>query len=408
MSMLPLAWRNLWRHPRRTWLTGAAIAFSTTLLVFMITLQLGAYDMLIENNLRMFIGQMQVQRDGYLDKPQMRLTVSNARTLAERLARDGGMPAVAVRAHGFALAASEARSYGVPVVGVEPDKEPAVSAIPGLIKHGRYLSTADAQEVVVGSALARNLKIAVGDELALLGSARDGSGVATVVQVVGVFETGIADIDRQLVQMPLPSFQDAFAMGEEAHTLVMAGLALEHIPEAKARVKALLPAEAGLVVRDWQELIPGLQQLIQVDMVQNWFLYISLIVIVTFSILNTFLMSVLERTREFGILLALGASPLRVGSMVMLESGLLTALGLAAGMAVGGGLALYFYIHGFTFPGLKEVHAQFGGTGVVTPKLSPVTLTLGPAIILLATLCASLYPVLRIRRLEPVEAIRAA
>ena len=110
---LRLAWRNLWRHPRRTWLTAAAIAFSAMLLVFMITLQLGAYDMVLDNSLRIFTGQMQIQRAGYLDKPQMRTTIPDARRLAQELRRATGLAAVAARAQGFALAASGTRSYGV-------------------------------------------------------------------------------------------------------------------------------------------------------------------------------------------------------------------------------------------------------------------------------------------------------
>jgi ABC-type antimicrobial peptide transport system permease subunit len=160
-------------------------------------------------------------------------------------------------------------------------------------------------------------------------------------------------------------------------------------------------------VLDWEEIIPGVKQLIQTDMVQNWITYLALIIVVTLSIMNTFLMSVLERTREFGIMLALGATPLRLGLIVMLESALLTLLGLAIGIALGGGAAVYFYFEGFTFPGMKELYAQFGLPGVITPQISFTTFTLGPAVILVFTLLAAVYPALRIRKLAPVEAMHA-
>ncbi|HLF24127.1 MAG TPA: ABC transporter permease, partial [Burkholderiales bacterium] len=302
--MLHLAWRNLWRNSRRTWLTASAIAFSAMLLVFMITLQLGAYDMLIGNTLRVFTGQMQIQREGYLDKPQMRLSIPNARALAETLRRATHIAEIAVRANGFALASSGARSYGVPVVGVEPLNEPLVSTIPRLIKRGRYLADMNAQEIVIGAPLARNLRIDVGAELTLLGGGRDGSVAAAVLPVVGIFESGTPEIDRRLVQMPLATFQDVFAMNTDAHAIVISGAALEDIPRRFAMVQSHLPVGGGLVLLDWDRLVPGIKQLIQADTVQNWFTYIVLIVVVTFSILNTFLMSVLERTREFGIMLA--------------------------------------------------------------------------------------------------------
>jgi len=377
------------------------------LLVFMITLQLGAYDMMIEATLQVYTGQMQVQRAGYLDKPQMRTSIPDARALAAELRQKTGIAALTARAHGFALAASGSRSYGVPVVGVEPLHEPAVSTIPRLIQRGRYLAATDAPEVVIGAALARNLRVDVGDELTLLGSGRDGSIAAVVLPVVGVFTSGVPELDRHLVQMPLATFQDVYAMGTHAHVIVVSGARLEDIPERYARVQAHLPPDRGLVLLDWDRLVPGVRQLIQADTVQNWFTYIVLIVVVTFSILNTFLMSVLERTREFGLMLALGATPLKIGALVVIESALLTLLGLAIGVAAGTAIATYFYFAGFTFPGMAEIYAQFGLPGVITPKLSFQALTVGPAVIFVFTLAAALYPALRIRRLQPVEAMHA-
>lgn len=412
--LLRLAWRNLWRQARRTWLTASAIAFSSMLLVFMISLQLGAYDMFVDNALRVFTGQMQIQRAGYRDRPQMRLSIPQARALAAELRRATGIEAIATRAQGFALAATAARSYGVSVIGVEPAYEPRLSTLPRLIRAGRYLSAVNAQEAVVGARLARNLRLAVGDELTLLGSGRDGSVAATVLPVVGIFESGNPELDRSLVQIPLATFQEVFSMGEEAHVIAVSGPSLEAMADTYRRVAAALPAAAAaaargdLVLLDWEQLLPGFKQLIQADMVQNWFTYIVLIVVVTFSILNTFLMSVLERTREFGIMLALGATPLKIGGLVLLESVLLTALGLAIGVGAGAAIAGYFYFEGFTFPGLKEIHAQFGLPGVITPKISFVTLTLGPAVIFAFTVTAALYPALFIRRLRPVEAMHAA
>jgi len=403
---LRFAWRNLWRHPRRTWLTASAIAFSATLLVFMITLQLGAYDLMIDTSLRVYTGQLQVQRTGYLDKPQIRSTIPEAASLAARL-RGAGFPAVATRAQGFALASSGSRSYGVPVVGVEPAHEKEVSTIPGRVTEGRYLSDVRAQEAVIGATLARNLKVKLGDELTLLGSGKDGSVAATIVPVVGIFESGNPELDRHFVQLPLATFQDVFSMGSDAHAIVLSGLDLRTLAQAATRVEARLPKDQDLVLRHWEELLPGIKEAIQADMVQNWFTYIVLIVVVTFSILNTFLMSVLERTREFGVMLALGASPYRIGSLVMLESTLLALLGILIGMGCGSGLAVYFHFEGFTFPGMAELYGQFGLPGVIHSKLSFATLTLGPAVIFVFTVAAALYPALRIRRLTPVEAIHA-
>jgi putative ABC transport system permease protein len=405
--MLRLAWRNLWRNPRRTWLTVSAITFITVLLIFIITLQMGAFDMMLDTGLRVFTGQMQIQRAGYLDKPQMRATVVHAQDLAGSLRRATGLPGIAVRANGFALAASGTRSYGVPVIGVEPAHESAVSTIPRLIRQGRYLANEAAQELVVGAVLARNLKIKVGDELTLLGAGKDGSVAATVLPVVGLFESGSPELDRHLVEMPLRTFQEVFSMGEDAHALVISGPSLEQMVETQVLVRQHMPKDPGLVLLDWEKLLPGIKQVMQADTIEHWFLYITLILVVTFSILNTFLMSVIERTREFGIMLALGATPLRIGGLVLLESTLLTLLGLAIGIVLGGGIALYFNYHGFTFKGMQELYSQFGFEGVITPKITFINVMTGPAVIFAFTIAAALYPALRIRRLQIVEAMHA-
>jgi putative ABC transport system permease protein len=198
-----------------------------------------------------------------------------------------------------------------------------------------------------------------------------------------------------------------FAMGDDAHAIVISGPDYQSTPQTKARVAAQIADRPGLVVLDWEELLPGIKQLIQTDMVSNWITYIALILIVTLSIMNTFLMSVLERTREFGIMLALGITPLRLGTMVLLESAFLTLLGLGIGVALGGGIAVYLHFEGFSFPGMKELYGQYGLPGVIHPKLSFTSFALGPAVIFAFTLVAALYPALRIRKLQPVEAIHA-
>ncbi len=402
-----LAWRNLWRHPRRTWLTVAAIAFSTVLLIFSITLQFGSYDIWIDHALGVYHGQLQIQHPDYLDKPQMRKTVANATGVAAKLRRDVDPRKVAVRGIGFALASSQERSYGAQVIGVEPGYEPEVSTIPNVIRDGRFLADPDAAEAVIGATLARNLKLALGDELTLLGAGRDGSVAATVVQVVGFFESGMAELDRVLVEIPLGHFQEVFTMGDAAHAIVIAGIDRSELDVQRDQITTLLGADAGARVRTWEETLPGLKQAIQFDMLQGWVLYVSLIVVVTFSILNTFLMAVLERTREFGIMLALGASPARIGALIMQESLLLTLVGLSIGVLVGLGITIYFYINGFTYPGLEEYGAEFGFPASITPEISFFSIGLAPLAILVFTLVAALYPALRIFGLRPVEAIHA-
>jgi len=407
--VLRLAWRNIWRHPRRSGLTIGAIAFTAALLVFIITLQLGSYDMMIDNNLKVLTGHFQVQRTGYLDKPKMRSTIANPQILAEKLRQIDGIVDIAVHANGFALVASKERTYGVQVIGVETDHESNLSTIPERIQHGQFLSSKNAQEVIMGEALARNLKVKVGDELTLLGGGRDGSIAAAVLPIVGIFNSGMPEFDRNLIEIPLETFQDIFSMENTAHVLVGMVENLNNLETMLIPIRANLANnhQEDLVALDWNTLLPGLLQLIQADKANGWFMYGCLILVVTFSILNTFLMAVLERTREFGVMLALGTKPWFIGKLVMLESLFLTLIGLSIGLAIGTAITLYFYAYGFSYPGMEEIGSQFGLTGKVTPQMSVFAFTLGPAAILVFTMIASLYPALRIRLLKPVDAMKS-
>lgn len=404
---LRLAWRNLWRQPRRTWLTTGAMVFSNVLLVFMISLQFGMYGLMIENTLKMLTGHLQVQAPGYKDEQKIRQVVPDISVFADTLRVELGSNRVAARATAFALASSADRSYGVQVFGVEPNHEPVVSSLPGLVREGRFLNDPQAAEIVIGRVLARNLRVAPGDELTLLGSGRDGSFAAAVATVVGIYESGIADMDRALAQLPLGFFQDVFTMQGAGHQIVLEAESLNAVPELHARVETLLPVGKDLVVHDWDSLQAGLKQMIQADISSAFFMYAVLVVLVAFSVLNTQLMSVLERTREFGIVMALGLTPARLGRLVMLETAMMGVIGLLFGALLGGAVTWWFSVYGFTYPGLDELSSMLNLPDRMYPRVTFVSLLIGPAVVFLFTLLSALYPAFRLRRLEPVEAMRA-
>lgn len=405
---LRMAWRNLWRHKRRTWLTVGAMIFSNLLLVFLISLQFGSYRMMIDNTLKSYTGHLQIQREGYNDDAKIRNSFDGVISLANKVRQHLGSDTVAARGIAFAMTSSEQRSYGLQIVGVEPRFEARVSTLPGLINKGRYFTDINAEEIVIGSVLARNLRVDIGDELTLLGSGRDGSFAAGVVIVTGIFNSGNADIDRLMAQLPLGYFQALFGMGDQGHSIVINAEDLPLAPALQQKVSHILSDQNRLVVLDWNKLQPGLQQAIQADMASAWFMYIVLIVLVAFSVLNTQLMSVLERTREFGTMLALGVKPARLGRLVITETFLMSTLGLALGAALGTALAYYLSIVGFTYPGMAEMAGKFNLPDRMYPSLSLLSIFLGPGIVFICSLLASIYPALRLFFLHPVSAMRAA
>ncbi|MCW8924988.1 MAG: FtsX-like permease family protein [Xanthomonadales bacterium] len=404
---LRLAWRNIWRQKRRTWLTALAMIFSNVLLVFMIALQFGSYEMMINNSLRLFIGQAQVQRAGYHDEQKMRLSIPDVADLAASIRRELPSLSAAARANAFVLLSSKDRSFATRIVGVEPAHEPGLSTIPGLVTEGRYLDDPTAAEIVIGSVMARNLKVATGDELTFLGSGRDGSFAAGVVTVAGIFNSGSADLDRSLAEVPLAYFQDAFTMAGAGHEIALSAGALDDVPAALEVLSTMLNEHQGLVVLDWNALMPGLKQAIQADMSSGWFMYGVLIILVAFSVLNTQLMSVLERTREFGVIMALGIKPRRLALLVLFETFLMAALGLLIGVLLGAAITGYFSTAGFAYPGMEDLGAKFNLPSVVYPSMDLFAILLGPSVVFVFCLLAAIYPALKLYGLKPVEAMGA-
>jgi len=382
--------------------------FSNILLVFMISLQVGMYEMMIDNTLRATTGHLQVQAEGYQDDQKMRQTVPDVALLAANLREGLGLQSIAPRASAFSLASSADRSYGIQIMGVEPAAETLVSSLPGLVSRGRFLADDAYNEIVVGSVLARNLKVEIGDELTLVGSGLDGSFAAAVTTIVGVIDSGVADLDRSFAEVPLDFFQDTFSMGTAGHSVAVLSPGLLQVASLKNKTATLVPQDQGLVVLDWIALQPGLKQAIQADFTSAWFMYGVLIVLVAFSVLNTQLMSVLERTKEFGIVLALGLTPGRLGRLVLLETTLMGLLGMVLGIGLGSLLIGWLNVNGFTYPGLEEMAGKFNVPDRIHPPLTAIGLLLGPICVLLASMAASLYPMLKLYVLEPVAAMRAA
>jgi len=400
------AWRNIWRHPRRTVLTILAIAFGAALLVFSIGFQLGQYDLMIKGSVSIYQGLIQVQKEGYLDEPKMRSSINNIQSLAQSLREKTQVTSIAARANGFALVSSNKRSYGTLIAGVEPKYEKMVSIIPDTIREGTYLSSDSAHEVIIGKSLASNMQIKLGDELTFMGSGRDGSIAATILPVTGIYESGSKELDRNLLQMPLKTFQETFAMGSHGHAIVFYHDDVKQDLVFKQQIKQALSSHKELVTLSWDQVQPGLKQMIELDYSSGWFMYVVLIAIITFSILNTFLMSVLERTREFGIMLALGYKPFNIGKLVMLEAFILTLFALSIGTLIGLLINLYFAAYGLTFDGMEEIAQMYNMPSTLYPQISFESTLIGPLVIFVFTLISALYPAMKIRKLQPVEAMR--
>jgi len=404
--ILSLAWRNIWRQPIRTGLSILGMALTSMLLVFMLSFQFGSYDTMKSSMLRIIDGYGQFQVAGYKDDPEISKAITTSDTLLQQVRAIPGVTAATPRTVGFVLLANGARTFAAAITGIDPTNETKVTKISAMVKQGRPLNATDDAAIVLGLGLSRNLHLKLGDPVTLLGTGMDGSVAADVLTLVGIFKSGVPEIDRQVAQMPIKRFDDTFLMQGAVNVIAVTGKDLPPIVVAQNSLAAIA-AEHGVQYLNWGQIQPALKQAISLDMSTSVLLYGTLVVVVVFIILNTLYMSVLERTREFGVLLAIGMKPGQIGRMVWMEMIFLSFVGNGLGIALGMAVTYWFQHHGIAFQGMDEIYAQWGLPSRMYPQMTVFRVLIGPGAIVAAIAVLGIIPYRRTLGLEPVSAMAA-
>ena len=397
--LIAVAWRNLWRNRRRTWLMSSAIAFASFLVTVAASFQGGIYDDMIDLSSRFYTGHAQLQHPDYQDTPRVKYTITDAATKITALEKHPLVRTAVPRVIGHGLVSIEESSLGALIIGVDPQRE--FLTIQDSIQNGRYLQGRG--EVVIGSLLARNLGGQLGDDLVMLGSGKEGSVAALAGTIVGFFETGVSEIDRGQVHVDYRDYAEALEISDEVHSIA---LLLDHYSSGETMATAGTWTEAGDRFLSWIDLSPHIKDLIDVKAVSSNMMYGLLGILVIFGVVNACIMTVLDRTREFGMLIAVGMRPLAIIYMLQLEILWMTVVGLGLGFALSGGLLGLFMWLGIPLPESYDELAQgFHMPEVLVPGFSVVAYVWISVSLLLATQAACVLSSVRLFRLKVVEAL---
>lgn len=404
---LKLAMRGLARNRRRSLITIAAIAIGLAGLVFLWGYIDGINRQMIANITSYLTGHAQVHQKGYHDDPTLDLTFDGAEGVAVLVRAQPGVAAVTPRIEGEALASGPEKTRGVLVIGVDPARESAVTTLSRAVKAGSYLDAADPNGILLGDRVAEILRVAVGGEVTLVTQAADGSIGAGRYRVRGIFDSGIDMIDSAYVFLTLSAAQSLYALEGQVTTLVARLDELGAVPGVAAALSGKLGA--AFEVLGWQKLLPRLADNVAFHELFTYIILFVVFVVVTLGIANTILMGVMERIREFGVMMALGTAPGQITRVVLYEAALLGLAGLAAGNAIGLGIVAYLGHRGIDLGQYAQaVQMMPGLTGIVYPRARADHLLFLSALLLAATVAASLYPAWKAAGFTPVEAIRGA
>lgn len=397
-----MAWRNVWRHRRRSGITIAAIAVSLVALIFLWGFSDGVHNAAVRNFESTFVGSLQIHADGYFKNPKLETALAAPDAIAQIL-DEHGVDLWAPRIRAFSLLAAAQNSEGALLVGIDPVREPHVTRVAQKLQQGRFLREGDSYHCLVGAGSARSLQLKLHDEIALLVPARDGTLAAERFEIVGIIETGAPELDRGIVLIPLATAQELTALDTSVTEFVVSLPAARLDPTVAALRHAL--AAHKVEVLPWYEMFPSFREWIALD---NSFYYIFLgifLIIIVAGISNTVLMSMLERVRELGVLLALGSSRQSVAMLMAWESILLGVIGTALGTAAGLALVRLLHRTGIDLSLTNDAMRRYYIDPLVRPEINTDHLLLTVGAVLLVSLLAAIYPAWKASRLEPVAAI---
>ena len=335
MKLNTLAWRNLWRHKRRTLITASSIAFGVLLAVTFTGAGDYFHTRMIDAGANMGMGHITIAARDYNRAPSSQKLIQGANTLQSLIASLPEVKSVVARIQGQAMFASARKSVGGTFIAIDPAKENANNNlfIQSLID-GEMLSTTNGKGIVMGVDLARKLKLNIGKKVVYTTTDINGDIVSAVARVSGIFKTGVAEVDGAMALLPMQSIQKVLGYTSDEVSLIAVSLVDQRISHDLGGRMQGQPEFEHVEVLNWQQTQPDLAGMIAVDKSANRISQLMISLLIAAGILNTMLMSVLERIREFGVMMALGMSPRSLFSLVILESFWLAVIGLIIGVIV--------------------------------------------------------------------------
>jgi len=407
-ALFVMAWRNLWRNRRRTIITLSSLAFGVMTAVTFTSITDQSLGDAIDLAARMSNGHVTVQERDYRDSPSLERSITADDALRARLAADGDVAKVVPRISGQLVVATATDSFGAGFVALDPTLDDERSFAPlGQIVEGKVFS--DERGIVLGKTLAKNLGAAVGKKVVYTLTDKHGEIVSGLGRVSGILSTGSPSADAALCILPLDAVRALIGYGPDEATQLAVYLRDQRRAEATAhRLSAMLPPNAAAL--SWAEVNPDLAGFVTVKVIGSEVIEIFVVLLIAAGIFNTLFVSVMERLREFGILLAIGFSPGRLFRLVVWESLWLALVGLVVGVIVTAPLYHYMHVHGIDMTarvGTNRVEIA----GALMPMVVRATIYTDHAIIIAVaivavTLLSGLYPAWRAARVQPVDAIK--
>ncbi len=408
MDHLSLAWKNLWRNRRRTIITLAAIAFSIMLVQALHNLSFGVYAGMVDSGVKAGSGHIAVYRQNYLESREEKLYFKDHNLVAE-IEDIEGVEQVLPRLYVPALAQSSRESRGVILIGVDPQREKQINPFLKSLAAETMIRTVDSRDAVIGSRLLEELQIKPGQKFVVTAQHEDGTLHSELLRVRGVVSSGMKDIDSSLILVGRERAGLLTGATGSVHELAVVLSDPGHEKSVHGQVATLLEGRPDIEAVSWERAMPNLANAIKLDYASQKFIFLIILLIVAIGVVNTLLMSVMERMREFGVILALGSRPMTLRSMIFLEALSLGLLAALVGTVLGSLATWYIVVVGINLAAFVPETLEFGGVvfdPIMRASWDPVWMLRIALYVVGLTLLAALYPAIKAGRITPVEGMR--
>lgn len=403
--ILKIAFKSLIKNYARSVTTIILTALASGVLVFMSAFMDGSHNKMLQNAVEVYSGYIEITNKEYRKNPNFDNLIFNRDEVDRVLETIDGVESFANRFETFVLLSTDKKTISSMIVGIEPQKEEKISMLKKSLIKGEYLSKGNKNRAYIGDELAKRLNVKVGDTISFIGNGVDYSFCADNLIIGGIFKTGLFEFDNSSVFVTLNYFDEVFVSKNMATMIVVLPKNRENAIILSNEIQTKL--NSNLISESWKEFMSSLVKAMEMDSISGYITLGIFFVVIFFVILIYNFLLVFSRTREIGLLKAIGTSNSEVFGLLMFEVSLLAFIGVIIGGVISGYLNFYFSIHPIDFSSQAEQFKQYGLMSSDMPtEFNLLHIFRDMILIFILNILSTIYPILKLNSLTPLKALR--